>query len=143
MDLTNYIFVAVLAFVFVSGIFLMYANMHEQYGFSSPTIEHNLNQTLINQQFYYMNETASSAFSAAVPSSTSPQDAIAALWGYVAGGINALILLASIPSIVLKLINAMMMAGGVFIPTFFVHAMIVAVYGTALIGLLYFLLKVK
>jgi hypothetical protein len=142
MELTNLMFAVLIAFVFVSGTFVFYADMQSHY----PNLA-NADPGLANLSAS-MNQTSSmldTMTNQTLTQSVNTQNLnIGAIFGYVTGAINALTTLLMAPNIFLNTINAF---GGTvgfpLIPGFVLQAVSAAIYIVALIGILFYLLKVR
>jgi hypothetical protein len=142
MEFTNILFTVLIGFVFVTGMFIFYADMQTHYpnlaaadpGLSNLSAQMNQTSILLDSM---TNQT--------LTQSVNTQNLnLGAIFGYVTGAINALTTLLLAPNLFLNMINAFGGALGFpLIPSFVLQAIGAAVYIVALIGILFYLLKVK
>jgi len=139
MDFTNMIFVVLLVFVVLSGAAVFMGDVAQRYPQFQTT----------GQNFSYVNDTLSSMNVVVNQSSTDAmnfqqnQDLFSAFAGYLTTAYSALTTMFTIPGILMNVFSNMAANTAPWIPVYIISAINVAIMGMFLIGILYFLLKVK
>jgi hypothetical protein len=142
MEYTNFMFVVALVFLFMSGAFMYWGDMSTRYSYT-PTFTSAFNQSLINESFSSMYELTNSSYTQAGTSTGASDTFWGAAMGYVSGALSALKTMIAIPNIMMKMTSAVQQGLGIFLPSYFTGVLIFGIWAVALIGVLYYLLKVK
>lgn len=143
MELTNLLFAFLIGFVITQGFMVFFVGVAVSY----PTMT--ASSGYLSNLSSQMNVTAQymdvQTINQATNQSLNTQNLnVAAIFGYVTGAINALSTVAKAPYIFLQMINGVNASIGFpLIPDFVLTAVVVAVYLITLIGILFYLLKVK
>ena len=141
MEWTNLVFAGLLFMVMLSGMSIFFVDVQTNYPETANT---QINGTMANltESVTEFNTVISSS-TVQASTYTSSDNPLTAALGYLFGSFTALGTLLQIPSIFLNFIAVINAFGAPFIPIFVVNSIIVAVNMVVLIGVLYYLLKVK
>lgn len=143
MEFTNLAFGLLLGFILLSSYLVFFSDLAVRY---TPVA--NASPILTNLSFQ-VNASAArleSITNVSITQATEPTrnlDLTAAVFGYITGAINAVGTLVEIPALFLNFTYAFSSTLGFFIPPFVGLAVSAAVYFIVIIGLLFYLMKVK
>ena len=157
MEFTNELFAIILFFVFVSGAFLFYTGLTSTdplLGCGGSACYPQLNSGSTNSNLVFLSNQMNGTFNEVNKySNQSIQQAanyqrqdqsLAAAFGYVFGGLAAsAILVFQIPAMMMASITAFFNVSYGIIPTFFIGAIALALNVVALLGLMYYIMKVR
>lgn len=132
-----------IAFIGVNSFLLFFADVQSHYPNAAAADPLLTNLSLSVNQSVSAMDTATNASIIQSTGPTRSLDLTAAVFGYVTGAINAIGTLASTPGLFLNIINVFGSTVGFYIPNFVILAIQAAVYVVALIGILFYLLKVR
>lgn len=139
MEFTNLIFATLLVGVFFTGGVLYWNDVQSNYPAAANSSPYAANMTSISAN---LNATIGSATQEVLTTSGS-DDPVGVLLGFFRGSFNALGQMMTIPSIFLDSVRIMMESMGLFMPSFLLPFIIMAVLTVVLIGLLYYWTKVR
>lgn len=139
MQFTNLGFGVLLIALFISGAAIFWTSVQNNYAgaaAANPTLTNMTEQ--VNNMSFLTNQSTSEA------SQFQQQDnPLAAAFGYLLGAFNAIKTLFALPALFTTVLFGLGQSLGVFYPSFMGNFLIVAVAFVALLGILYYWLKVK
>lgn len=149
MELTNIIFGIILISLMMIGMSTFVLDVNTNY---KDTLKISSNGSV--SQFYVataalneeINKTNATILNPAVSQvvTTNTQDSgIGAALGYLLGAISSLQILLTLPAVALAVINALATFAGIYFPAWLIGLVTLSVVTIMLIGLLYFLMKVR
>jgi hypothetical protein len=143
MELTNLVFAGLLIVMIVGGMAIMFADVQTNYP-NAATTNPRINETYtsLNASVSRMNTMANQAANSTVNTNTQDTGISGAL-GYLFGAISSLQILFIIPDIILNFVGTLAGMGSAFIPPYVLPLITVAVSMIAVIGFLFYLMKVK
>lgn len=144
MDLTNLAFASLIAALLITGAGLYFTDIQSHYPNAAAHDPELVNMTAnLTQSVYDLNESVGNATGTA-STFTSSDNALAIAFGYMLGAFLAVIaLIGGIPSVFNSTFNILGRTMGVFLPDALLMFVSVAVALVAVIGILYYLTKVK
>lgn len=144
MEFTNLMFAVLLLMIFTTGIFTFFLGVQENYPSAASANPRfmELAET-VNQSYIIMNANVTSAITNARQFQNS-DNSFAAAFGYIFGALQAVgQLVVGMPIFFLQVTEKVADIGSPFIPSWLPNIVITGISVVVIIGLLYYLLKVK
>ena len=143
MEWTNLIFAGALLFLMFSGMAIFFNDVQSNYPMAAqadPQLNYTVSQ--MNTSMTQMNTEMNQSMVQASTFTTS-DNPLTAAFGYLLGAFSAVKTLLVMPAIFMNFISLLGAFAPALVPNFVLSTLIIALTGITLVGLLYYLLKVK